>query len=411
MGGNATGTGRSNPATGGKRILLLIENLPIPFDRRMWMQATSLQRAGYPVRVICPAGEYGSGREVLEGVIIYRYPLPSWPGIAGHLAEYGIAMMMTFVLTLVVRLRDGFDVIHSANPPDLFFLIARLYKTFGTRFVFDQHDVVPEICESRWQGWKRKLMMRLCLWAERASFRTAERVIANNESYRAIARIRGQVDDERITVVRNAPRIDDFRAVPPLPQLKGEAPFLVGYLGIIGPNDGLDLLLGAIDHLVHTRNRRDIRFVVIGGGDLYAQIVTSSHSRWLDPFVWFTGRIPDRQVIEWLSTCEVCVAPDPKDPLNDISSFNKVVEYMALGKPIVAFDLQELHVTAEDAAVYVAANDVEAFGDAIARLLDAPEQRHRMGAAGQKRFETELAWEHQEVHLLALYHELLGPPS
>jgi glycosyltransferase involved in cell wall biosynthesis len=375
------------------------------------MQALTLQRSGYRVRVICPAGDYGSGREVLDGVIIYRYPLPSWRSITGHLAEYGLALVMTFLLTLVVWWRDGFDVIHSANPPDLFFLIAKLYKPFGTRFVFDQHDVGPEICESRWRGWKQKLMKNLCLRAERASFRTADRVIANNESYRTIARTRGQVADDRITVVRNAPRMDRFRPVPPRPQLKGDVPFLVGYLGIIGPNDGLDLLIGAIAHLVHTRNRRDIRFVIIGSGDLYEQIVALSRALRLDSFVRFTGRIPDLELIEWLSTCEVCVAPDPKDPLNDISSFNKVVEYMALAKPIVAFDLQELRVTAKDAAVYVAANDEKAFGDAIARLLDAPEQRYRMSVAGRQRFETQLAWEHQEARLLTLYRDLLGPPS
>lgn len=408
--GNATGTGRSHTAAGGNRILLLVENLPVPFDRRMWMQATTLQRNGYRVRVICPAGDYGSGREVLDGVIIYRYPLPSWRGVTGHLAEYVLALVMTFALSLVVQWRDGFDVIHSANPPDLFFLIAWLYKPSGTQFVFDQHDVVPEICESRWRGWKRTLLKRLCLWAERAAFRTADRVIANNESYRAIARVRGQVADERISVVRNAPRVGDFRAVPVQPRLKGDARFLVGYLGIIGPNDGLDLLLGAIDHLVRARNRRDVRFVIIGSGDLYRSIIDSSRSLQLDSFVHFTGRIPDRDVIEWLSACDVCVAPDPKDPLNDISSFNKIVEYMALAKPIVAFDLHELRFTARDAATYVADNDVEAFGDAIVELLEAPERCQRMGAAGRHRFETELAWEHQEAALLRLYRELLGPP-
>ena len=396
------------PTGSRKRILILVENLPVPFDRRVWMQATTLRSDGYQVTVICPRGHYASGREVLDGVSIYRYPLPSLPGVAGHLLEYAIAVAMTFLLTCVVRVREGFDVIQSANPPDLFFLIGGVFKLFGTPFVFDQHDGMPEICESRWQGWKQSFMKRLCLWAEWATFRTADRVIANNESYRTIARTRGQVADERITVVRNAPSIHRFRPVPPRAELKDSASFLVAYLGVIGPNDGLEHLLGAVAHVVHTRARRDIRFVIIGSGDLYARTVALSHSLQVDPYVQFTGRIPDDAVLEWLSTADVCVAPDPKDALNDISSFNKIVEYMALGKPIVAFDLREIRTSAETAAVYVAANDVAAFGDAVLALLDASEQRRDMSAAGRQRFETVLAWEHQEERLLAMYRDLLG---
>lgn len=399
---------QSGPPGLRNRVLLLVENLPVPFDRRMWMQATTLQRHGYRVTVICPQGQYTAGREVLQGVTIYRYPLPSLPGIAGHLLEYGIALLATLTLTCVVRAREGFDAIHSANPPDLFFLIALLFKPFGTAFVFDQHDSMPEICDSRWRGWKRALFKRLCLWAERASYRTADRVIANNESYRGIARRRGDVPDSRIAVVRNAPSVGRFRAVPPRPELKDGTAFLVAYLGVIGPNDGLDHLLGAIAHIVHTRARADVRFVVIGSGDLFDQTVALSRSLRVDAHVRFTGRIADDAVLEWLSTADVCVAPDPQDPLNDISSFNKIVEYMAVGKPIVAFDLREVRISAQGAAVYAPGNDVAAFGDAILALIDAPEQRRAMGNAGRQRFESVLAWEHQETQLLALYGELLG---
>lgn len=393
------------------RVLILVENLPVPFDRRVWMQATTLQRAGYQVTVICPRGQYAGGRDVLDGVVIYRYPLPSLPGIAGHLLEYALAVTMTAALTCVVWFRDGFDVIQTANPPDLFFTIGAVFKRLGARFIFDQHDGMPEICASRWRGWKRRVMTRLCLWAERATFRTADRVIANNESYRTIAQHRGQVPDDRITVVRNAPSIHRFRAVPANQSLKEGARYLVAYLGIIGPNDGLDHLLAAIAHVVHTLERRDVRFVLIGSGDLYAQTVALSDSLQLGTYVRFTGRIPDDAVVEWLSTADVCVAPDPKDPLNNISSFNKIVEYMALGKPIVAFDLREVRISAEGAAVYVASDDDAAFGDAIARLLDAPAERDAMSAAGRRRFETALAWEHQEARLLDLYRGLLGAPS
>lgn len=390
------------------RVLMLVENLPVPFDRRMWMQATSLQRAGYRVTVICPRGSDRAGREVHDGVTIYRYPLPSLAGIAGHVAEYAVALIMTFVLTGVVRMREGFDVIQSANPPDLFFLIALAYRPFGTRFIFDQHDGMPEICRSRWRGWKQTVLTRLCLWAEWATFRTADRVIANNESYRTIALERGHVAANRIAVVRNAPRADHFRAVAVRPELKNGGRFLIAYLGVIGPNDGLDLFLHAIAHVVHTQGRTEVRAVAIGSGDCYAQTVALSRTLQLEPYVRFTGRISDQEVIDWLSAADVCVAPDPYDPLNDISSFNKIVEYMALGKPIAAFDLHETRLTAGDAALYAEPNDPARLGAGILALLHAPDRRHAMGIRAQQRFRDVLAWEHQEVPLLALYRELLG---
>ncbi len=392
-------------------ILILVENLPVPFDRRVWMQATTLHQAGYHVTVICPRGQYASDREVIDGVAIYRYPLPSLPGIVGHLAEYAVALVMTFGLTCIAYRREGFDVIQSANPPDIYFLIAGCFRALGVRFVFDQHDGMPEICVSRWTGWRQSLMKRLCLWAEWATFRTADRVIANNESYRAIARDRGGVPAERISVVRNAPDARRFQCVAPRRELKAGAQYLVAYLGVIGPNDGLDLLLQAIAHIVQTRQRVEFRFVIVGSGDLYAATVALCRSLQLDAYVRFTGRIDDDAVIDWLSSADLCVAPDPKDALNDISSFNKIVEYMALGKAIVAFDLAEVRNSAAAAAAYVPPNDVVQFGDAIIALADNPTRRSVMGAAGRERFATTLAWEHQAPRLLALYRDLLGERS
>jgi glycosyltransferase involved in cell wall biosynthesis len=390
-----------------KRILILVENLPVPFDRRVWMEATTLAEAGYQVSVICPRGQYSRSHEVLNGINIYRYPLESRDGLVGHIIEYGIALPMTFFLTWTVFFREGFDVIQSANPPDIFFLIGGVFKLFGKKFVFDHHDVVPETCEGRWSGRKLWLARTISLWLEKATFRTADRVISTNESYRKVALTRGEVPPQRAYVVRSGPSLNRFRAVPPQPELKNGKRYLVGYLGVMGPNDGIDLLLYSIEHLVHKLQRTDVQFILIGGGDLQPEMVHLSESLGLAEYVRFTGRIPDEEVIAILSTADIGVAPDPKDPSNDLSTMNKIVEYMALGKPLVAFDLQEARVSAGDAALYAQANEPHAFAEKIIELLELPD-RDRMGAWGRERFESVLAWDHQRKNLLALYEELLG---
>jgi len=390
---------------------MLVENLPVPFDRRIWMEATTLAAAGYAVSVICPQGDYPRRFETCDGVRIYRYPLPSLAGFAGHVIEYAWAVPITFLLTCMVLLRDGFDVIHGANPPDLFFLIAAVFKPLGKKYVFDHHDLVPEICEARWSGWRRRLLRRICQWAERATFRVADRVIATNESYREIALTRGGRSVDEVVVVRSAPRLSDFRPVPSRLDLKNHRRYLVAYLGVMGPNDGLEYLLRAIAHIVYEWRRRDIQFTLIGGGDLRPQLMAKSCALGLDPFVRFTGRIPDREVIELLSSADLCVAPDPKDALNDLSSMNKIVEYMALGRPLVAFDLREARASAGAAAAYATPNDPVDFARHIVDLLASPERRAMMGATGRRRFETDLAWEHQADGLIGLYRDLLGDVS
>lgn len=390
-------------------ILMLVENLPVPFDRRMWMQATTLAAAGYPVAVICPHGDMGAARyEQREGVHIYRYPLRSRAGLLGHVLEYATALPATLALAWLVYVRHGFAAIHGANPPDLFFLVALCFRPFGVRFVFDHHDLMPEICLSRWRGWRQRVLHRLSRWAEAATFRCADRVIATNDSYRAVAVQRGRVPAERVVVVRSAPRLGAFQPVPAQPALRAGRRYLVAYLGVMGPNDGLDLLLHAIAHVVHERARVDIQFVLVGDGDLRERLQGLADALRLAPHVRFAGRLPDAEVIAVLSSADLCVAPDPDDPLNRVSSMNKIVEYMALGKPIVAFDLPETRVSAAAAASYVVPNDAAAFGDRLLELLAAPDRRAAMGAAGRHRFATALAWEHQTPALLALYRGLLG---
>ena len=389
-----------------RKILILVENLPVPLDRRVWMEATTLEEAGYHVSVICPKGKYKAFHEVIQNVSIYRYPLPSLESVLGHFLEYAIALPVTFFLTFVVFFRDGFDVIQSANPPDFFFIIGGFFKIFGKKFIFDHHDLMPEICDSRWKGWKHKVAYHLSVWAEKQTFKTADWVIATNESYRQVAIRRGGVNPDKVVTVRSGPKIENFNPVPINDSWKGGKEYLVGYLGVMGPNDGLEYLLEAINYIVHSLNRTDIHFILIGSGDLQPKLKKICTRLRLDEFVEFTGRIPDEQVKEILSTADVAVAPDPRDPLNEVSTMNRIIEYMALEKALVCFDLREAKVSAGEAAIYAKPNDTEDFALKIIELLEQPERRQEMAKYGRKRFLDSLAWDHQKKHLLRLYQEL-----
>ena len=389
-----------------KKILILVENLPVPLDRRVWMEATTLVEAGYQVSVICPKGKYSAFYEVMQNVRIYRYPLPSLESVLGHFLEYAIALPITFFLTFVVFFKDGFDVIQSANPPDFFFIIGGFFKMFGKKFIFDHHDLMPEICDSRWNGWKHKVAYLPSVWAEKQTFKTADWVIATNESYRQIAIRRGGVNPEKVVVVRSGPEIDKFKPVPVNDSWRKGKEYLVGYLGVMGPNDGMEYLLETINFIVHSLNRTDIHFILIGSGDLQPKLKKICTRFGLDEFVEFTGRLPDQQVKEILSTADLAVAPDPRDPLNDVSTMNKIIEYMALEKALVCFDLREAKVSAGDAAVYAKPNDAQDFALKVIELLEQPEKRKVMASYGRKRFLDSLAWDHQKKHLLRLYQEL-----
>jgi glycosyltransferase involved in cell wall biosynthesis len=390
------------------KVLFLIENSDVSADRRVWMEALTLSEAGHHVRVICPRQRGSAHHERRQGISIYRYPLPSLPGIGGHLIEYAIAFPMTFVLAWLVFAREGFDVIHAANPPDFFYLIARVFKLFGKKFVFDHHDAVPEACLSRWSGLKLRLTRTVALWTERGTFRTADIVISTNESCRRIAIERGRIPPDRVFVVRSAIRKAEFLAGRPRPELRQGKKHLVCFVGAIGPNDGLDYFLFAISHIVFQRRRWDVHFAIVGDGDLLPDIRRMSDRLTLRSWIDFTGFLSDNKAIaDYMATSDVCVTPDPKNPFNDVCTMNKVVEYMAMGKPVVAFDLKEVRDTARGSGLYVGANDPRAFGDQILELLDSPESRRRMGKRGRRRFNDTLAWEHQRERLLVAYDYLL----
>lgn len=390
----------------GKRILIVVENLPVPFDRRVWMEATSLVQAGFHVSVISPRKPGDAPHAVIDGVHVYRYKMyPPTRGILSFLWEFTYCWVMTFWLSLVVRRREGFDVIHACNPPDTFWLLGRIYKLFGIKYVFDHHDLNPELYESRFN--KRGWIHRVLLWMERQQFRTANRVISTNESYRQVAIRRGGVPPEHVVVVRSGPDLNRFQRVAPNPALKRGKRYLAVYLGVMGPQDGVDYLIRAVEHVVRTFGRQDIQFLLVGDGDVASDLRAMAHEKGLDEWVYFTGRIPDEELQEVLSTADVALAPDPKNPLNDVSTMNKVVEYMALGLPIVSFDLKESRYSAGEAAVYATPNDEREFAQCIVDLLEDPARREQMSRYGMQRVRDCLAWEHSRKVLVQFYTELL----
>ncbi|MFD5556741.1 glycosyltransferase family 4 protein [Streptomyces sp. NPDC127068] len=385
-----------------RRALILVENLSVPFDRRVWQECKTLRDAGWTVHVICPRGSKRDTEPEVEidGVRIHRYPLrAATGGPAGYLREYGAALWHTARLARKV---GPVDVVHACNPPDLLFLPALWLKRRGARFVFDQHDLVPELYLSRFDRGEDLLYRAVCA-LERFTYRAADVVLATNESYRDVAIRRGGRRPQDVFVVRSAPETERFRPVPPEPELKRGKPHLLCYLGVMGPQDGVDYALRALAKLRDERGRTDWHAVFVGSGDAFDAMVELSRRLGLQEQVQFTGRIPDADLVRYLSTADVCLSPDPRNPLNDVSTMNKVLEYMAMGRPVVSFDLREARVSAGDAAVYAPANDEAAFAELIAQLLDDPEKRARMGKIGQERINGELSWRNSQASLLAAY--------
>ncbi|MEU9853722.1 glycosyltransferase family 4 protein [Streptomyces sp. NPDC047974] len=385
-----------------RRALILVENLSVPFDRRVWQECLTLRDAGWEVHVVCPAGgTRDTERETeIDGVRIHRYPLrAATGGPAGYLREYGSALWHTVRLARKV---GPVDVVHACNPPDLLFLPARWLKRRGARFVFDQHDLVPELYLSRFDRGEDLLYRAVCA-LERMTYRAADVVLATNESYRDVAVRRGGRRAEDVFVVRSAPDTERFRPVPPEPELKRGKPHLLCYLGVMGPQDGVDYALRALAKLRDELGRTDWHAVFVGGGDTFDAMVELARRLGLADRVEFTGRVPDADLVRYLSTADVCLSPDPRNPLNDVSTMNKVLEYMVMGRPIVSFDLREARVSAGDAALYAPANDETEFARLVARLLDDPERRALMGKAGQERIGGPLAWRNSQRALLAAY--------
>ena len=387
----------------GRRVLIIVENLPCPFDRRVWQEATTLKAAGYQVSIICPkAPGFEASRESLEGIEIYRHSLPiEASGPLGYLVEYGAALFWEFTLALRVAMTRGFDVIHACNPPDLIFLVALPFRLFGKRFLFDHHDINPELYEAKFG--RRDFFYRLMCAFERWTFRLARVSIATNESYRRIAIERGGMDPDRVFVVRSGPRIEKMKIFPPVDKWRFGKRYLVAYVGVMGNQEGIDLLLEAARHIVFEEGRKDIHFTLVGSGTEIGNLERLRGELGLDNHVTFTGRVSDQDLLEVLNTADVCVNPDVVNEMNDKSTMNKIMEYMAIAKPIVQFETTEGRVSADAASLYAKPNDPRDMAAKVIELLDDPQRRAEMGAYGRQRVESELSWQHQVPKLLEAY--------
>jgi len=394
-----------------RSVLILVENLPVPFDRRVWQEACALRDAGYLVSVICPTGPgYESRFEVVDDVHIHRYRLPvEAEGIKGYAIEYSVALTKTFALCLRVWWTRGLDVIQACNPPDLLFLIGAFFRLLGKKFVFDHHDLSPELYEAKFG--KKGFFHRVLLALERWTFRTANVSIATNESYRQIAISRGRMRPEQVFIVRSGPSLERLRIVPPDANLRRGRRFLVGYVGVMGRQEGIDDLLRAVRCIVHDMGRRDIHFGLVGGGTSLAELQALAVELDVAAYVTFTGRVPDAEMLAMLNTADVCVNPDKPGPMNDLSTMNKIMEYMALGKPIVQFDLKEGRFSAQHASLYAKCGDVRDFADKIVQLLDDPSRREMMGRFGRQRVLAQLQWRTQVPQLLEAYAALWPEPA
>lgn len=392
-----------------RSVLIIVENLPVPFDRRVWQEAMTLRDAGYLVSVICPTGKgFEKLYEEIDGIRIYRHHLPlEGRGPKGYLVEYAAALWEEFRLSLKVHRSRPFDVIQACNPPDTIFLIALFYKAlFGKKFIFDHHDINPELYLAKFG--RRDIFYQLMVLLEKCTFALSDRSIATNESYKKIAITRGGMHPDEVTVVRSGPSLQRLKPTPPNKKWKNGRSHLVGYVGVMGRQEGIDHLLEAAKYLVYEKGRLDIQFALVGGGTELDAMKLLCNQLQLSDFVTFTGRVPDAPMLEVLCTADVCVNPDIANEMNDKSTMNKIMEYMALGKPIVQYNLTEGRFSARGASLYARPNDPADLAEKIAYLLDNPEQRDKMGQFGRRRVLDELHWGVEAPKYLQVYDGLLN---
>ena len=387
-----------------RKILIIVENLPVPFDTRVWQEATTLVENGYVVSVICPKGKgYDKEYEYINGVHIYRHGLPTeGNGALGYAREYYVALREEYRLAKKVYKERGFHVIHGCNPPDDIYMVAKKFRKYGVDYVFDHHDICPELFEAKF-GKKSGLLYKSQLWLEANTYKNCKFAFVTNESYKKIAIERGGMKPEDVFVLRSGPKLERLKIQAPNEKIKGGRKFMVGYLGVIGQQEGIEYMLQAADYIRHTVKRDNIFWGIVGGGPHLDAMREMCKKMGLDDIVEFTGRVPDDKMLEYLNTADVCVNSDKYNLMNDKSTMNKVLEYMALGKPIVQFELTEGRYSAREASLYAEPNNAQDMAVKILELLDNPEMRRKMSEYGRSRIINELSWEHTSKVLLNGY--------
>jgi glycosyltransferase involved in cell wall biosynthesis len=393
---------------------MLVANLPVPSDRRVWHEAQTLVAAGWAVSVICPKGRNRDreDRVRLDGVDIYRYELMERPpSVVGYVREFATMLLRHLRLSWTARRRRGFTVIHACNPPDLFFVLGWIYRPLGVRFVYDQHDANPELYLVKFgRAGLHGALYRAVLLMERLSYATAALVIAPNDSYRELALTRGRRRPEDVVVVRSGPRADELAAPEGWEAESAVGPHRLGYLGVMGVQDGVDVLLDAVAVLLRRRGRDYVRLDLVGDGELRIALEERASELGISDAVDFRGFLPAAEFVPLLRTVDLCVAPDPPNPFNDISTMNKVIEYMAMGRPVVAFDLRETRDLMGDAGVVAKGGDAAALAETLEALLDDDHRRAAMAAAATRIFAERLGWERSEPPLLEVYERIAELP-
>lgn len=387
------------------RVLIIVQNLPVPADRRVWLECQALVSAGHAVTVVCPRGSNDPDYEVLDHVVLRKYkPPPSTTGLRSYIVEFVVCWLRTARRVHQAWRQEGFDVIQTCNPPDTYWLLGLLFKARGVRYIFDQHDLCPEVYQSRFAR-PNRVLLRLLKLLELGNYRVADHVIVTNESYKSLAISRGGRQPDDVTIVRSGPDADRFIAGEPVEELRADHRFLACYVGVMGPQDGVDRALHAAAHYIHALGRSDCRFAFLGRGDCLDELIQLAHELDIAEHVTFPGWADDDAIRRYLSTADVGLCPDPPSPLNNVSTMNKTLEYMSFGLPIVSFDLKETRVSAEDAAVYLPGEDISGFAAAIATLLDDPVERRRRGTIGRQRIDSQLSWRYQVPAYISVFEQ------
>jgi glycosyltransferase involved in cell wall biosynthesis len=396
-----------------RRVLIIVQNLPVPLDRRVWLEATALREAGHDVSVICPKSrQYKRSFERLDGIDIYRYPIPiDAQSPFGFVFEFAWCFLLSALISVrVAWFGRGFDVIHACNPPETYWLLGLMWRSFGKRFLFDHHDLSPEMYGAKF-GKTDGLAYRGLRFLERMTFRTADVVITTNRSHREVALSRGGVSPHKIHIVRSGPDLVSLkRHDAERSWRRGKRHHLV-YLGEICKQDGVDYLIRALKILRDERSRRDFHCTLVGGGPHQPVIKAYASEIGVEDVCTFTGRVSDDVLSRILSSADVGIDPDPKNEWSDKSTMNKVMEYMHFGLPVVAFDLAETRFSAQSAGSFAIPNEEADLARCIDALLDDPERRRAMGEAGMRRVRRELAWEYSVPNLLNAYDDVFGDLS